>query len=115
MNKDKETLKEIVAVLPLLQSSFKVWEREYTHFKCYQWKENVTKQTIADRNKTLLQTVKDINAVDLKILYYIQHLEGRQKMRICKKLAALYQAQCALKSELGNNTQEYYDPFFLKK
>jgi len=62
------------------------------------------------QREILEQTLKDIDRVDLEILFYVRNMTGLHRYSLLRSLKNLYKAECEYKNTIGNTTEEQ-DPF----
>ena len=109
LQEELQEIEEKFAIMPKLAEYFVNIERLLRYYNCYEWEEGVTKEAVIVKRDALLETLARLNAYDLKILYYIRHLEGWRGGKFYRLLRELYQKQCNLLNEL-HQTDEFQDP-----
>ena len=62
------------------------------------------------QREILEETLKDIDRVDLEILFYVRNITGLHRYSLLRSLKNLYKAECEYKNTIGNKTEEN-DPF----
>ena len=110
--KMREVLAEIeekFACMPELVRYFQGLERKIRYYNRYQWKEEgVTKEKLLKKYEALTALVKEVDGVDLQILFYLRSLKGGGRFSMLKVLKERYQAECNYYNELVQ-TQENFD------
>ncbi|MBQ8309060.1 MAG: hypothetical protein IJX96_04425 [Clostridia bacterium] len=103
------TLEEMFCGMPHLLVRFQCLKHQIRWFAQNSWEEGVTKEDVIKENQLLLETAKDLSLFDIKIAYYLRHIDGWSNIKLLHILEDLFDAQCDCKNALFG-TDEYYDP-----
>jgi hypothetical protein len=95
--------------LPNLRGIFNHLDRRIRYYKTYKDTEETRDQTIRERD-ALLKTVQKLTSVDLKIIYYLYHINGFSRYNLVQALQKEYRAQCE-REKLLPHDEEWQDPF----
>ena len=108
-NKEKSVKTEkMFACMPELVRYFQGLERKIRYYNRYIWEEGVTKEKLLKKYEALTALVKEVDGVDLQILFYLRSLKGGGRFSMLKVLKERYQAECNYYNELYQ-TQEKFD------
>ncbi len=107
--KKEYTLEEMFCGMPRLLEVFQSLKHQIRWFAQNSWGEGVTKEDVIKENQPLLETAKDLSIIDIKIAYYLRHLDGWSDRRLLHILEDFFDAQCDCKNALFE-TDEHYDP-----
>ena len=91
MEEKEVTIKEIFAFLPNLQFIFEAYERK---IKYPQARLQESKEQVIEERDHLLSTVKNLNAIDLKIIFYLRSMPQFKTSKILNALQRAYKANC---------------------
>ena len=108
MHEVLEEIAEKFACMPQLVISFQGLEKEIRYYNCYEWEEGTTKERLLQKQQTLLKVAREIDVVDLQILFYLRALGGGNKYKLRKALKKQFKAECDFYNELYQ-TQEKFD------
>ena len=108
MHEELEEIAEKFACMPELVKYFKGLEKKIRYYNRYIWEEGVTKERLLQKQKTLMEFVKEIDGGDLQILFYLRFIKVGGKYKMLKVLKERYQAECNYCNELYQ-TQEKFD------
>ena len=108
MQEELQGIKEKFSATPNWGVFFSNVERILRYYNCYEWEEGVSKEAITAQRDALLETLQRVDVYELKILYYIQNLQGWRAEKFFRLLKKQYKQQCDFLNALYQ-TDEFFD------
>lgn len=93
---------ELFCGMPKLKNAFRYLNRKISRYDHYRHSKGETKEGLIDERDRLLQTARELEPRDLKLIYYVKQLQDIRGAKICRLLKELCEGQRRLKDELGD-------------
>ena len=108
MKEKKQTMEEILVGIPNLLNYFQNMEQTIMKVRRNKKNPRLTKENLIKKREELLATIQSLTIRDLKVIYYIYHLDGVNITSIYYTLKRIYQSQCDFKNK-AQNKEEFFD------
>ncbi len=105
----EEELKNNFKAFPRLADYFINVEYFIRNFGRYRWKEGTTREKLRLEADTLMETAKNMDSIDLKIIYYLNNSCGVSKNELLHILKQAKKTRCETLNAVYA-TNEYVDP-----
>ena len=96
--------------IPKINEQFQRLDCSIRHFRKSKFFPEVTKARLIQERDVLIEAFKKMNCVELRVVYYLQNLNGISSYTLYKLLQKEYRAECERKNYL-EHTDVYQDPF----
>ena len=108
----QEEKQSLLQDIPEWQRLFQDMDKRIRLFDAYRWNGYTTKENLTKKRDEMLKIVKQLDNIDLHVLYYIYHIRGISKRSLFDMLQKLYLAECEFFNGLFKTT-EYVDIFLI--
>ncbi len=96
--------------IPKINEFFERTDTHIRYFRKSKYFPDSTKEVLISRRELLLDSLKKMDEIDLRLLFYLQQVNGASSFNLYKLLQKEYRAQCERKNYL-EHTDIYQDPF----
>ena len=108
MKEKQQSIEEILVGIPHLLEYFQNMEQTIKKVRRNKKNSRLTKENLIKKRDALLETIQSLTIRDLKIIYYIYHLDGIDLMSIYYTLRRIFQKQCDFKNK-AQNKEAFFD------